>query len=242
MIDILKCEWMFPTKEVYVLGTGLNGLEHYDRVPWDAWVIGVNKAIQLNTKPAKPQSHVIEERMKQATASTGISSIPMAFWLCADTTLPTQKWFMDEAQLTIDCGFDINNPLNPTPIFSTSPNEDRALSTLYPDVPYYFTHGHTLREPPLFQPEEGILRAGGNIGMQAVQLAYWKGAKRIVLCGFDMTGDMYFDHTKNIAPRLNPDGTSKHLRMAQGLCDWLKGQRVEVVSLSDTALDIPTVT
>ena len=147
MIDILKCGWKFPTDEIYIMGTGPNGLAHHNRIPWDAWVIGVNKAIQLTTKPNKPQSHDIHERMKQAEASGPDRSLPMAIWLCADTTLPQQQWFLDHVQTTIDCGFELDNRINPTPVFSSSPTSDKALTKIYPDVPYYFCLLYTSPSP-----------------------------------------------------------------------------------------------
>lgn len=212
--DILKLGWKFPSDKVYVLATGPNGFDHYERIPKDAWVIGVNKAISIND----------------------VRRAPVSIWLCADGTLPEQDWFKGIVNAVIHDVWPLSLSHLPTPCFSTG-----TLLDTYPDVPYYFTHGHTLREPPKFTPLEGLLRAGGSISGQAMQLAYWLGAKRIVLVGVDMVGSTYFDGTENINPRLMPDGISLHCRMMNGLCAWLKGQGVEVVSLSETALDIEIV-
>jgi hypothetical protein len=214
MINILQCEWPYKTNTIYVLGTGPKGLPHYHRIPKDAVVIGVNKAIQI----------------------WEASDIPMAVWLCADGTLPEQKWFTSRVLCMIRSNHELADRQRPTVCFSTG-----VLVDKYPNVPYYFNHGKTLREPPKYKPVEGVLRAGGNIGMQAVQLAYWKGAKRIVLCGFDMEGGTYFDGSHNINPRLSPDGSSLHLRLAQCLCTILAMHGVKVESISPTKLDIPTV-
>ena len=242
MIDILQCGWKFPSDTVYVLGTGPNGVGHYHKIPHDAWVIGVNQAIDLNTGPLKYQPHDIEARMALARAQMETEvSIPIAIWLCADTTLPKQKWFIDQAQVTIDCEFELDNPRNPTPVFGTAPEVHKALTTAYPDVPYYFEHGYSLREPPVFEPMPDRLRAGGSVGAQGVQLAYHLGAKNIIICGIDMAGSGYFNGEENIAPRIEPDGTSKHLRIFQGLCVWLKGAGIRVRSLSPTALDVEVV-
>ena len=242
MIDILKHNWKFPSETVYIIGTGPNGKDHYGRIPFDAWTIGVNKAIQLQSSDAVEHSPNIKERMEAAKAANPDNpSIPISIWLCADTTLPTQGWFQQEAEITIACEFPLDNNLNPTPVFSTSPTEGKALTHLYPDVPYYFTHGYTLREDPKFSPLEGMLRSGGSISAQAMQLAYWLGAKRIVLVGVDMVGDTYFDDTKNINPRLMKDGVSLHCRMCNGLCQWLMARGTEVVSLSPTALQVKVI-
>ena len=209
-LDILKHNWKFPSDEVYVFGTGPNGKKHYERVPGNSWIIGVNKAI------------ILEE--------------PMSIWMCADGTLPSQEWFIKSVDYVISQKFILDDHHRPTPCFSTG-----KLLNAYPDVPYYFTHGYTLREDPKFSPLEGMLRSGGSISAQAMQLAYWLGAKRIVLVGVDMAGDTYFDGTKNINPRLMKDGVSLHCRMCNGLCQWLMARGTEVVSLSPTALQVKVI-
>jgi hypothetical protein len=236
-IDILEIPWKFPNSTVYVLGTGLEGVPHYGRIPWNAWVIGTNKAICLQGGMDKRHPSDIKERMAEAKAADPTeASIPMAIWLCADTTLYMQEWFQREVDVTIRCGFTLSNRINPTVVFS-----DHGLMERYPSVPFFFRHGRTLRKDPKFRPLPGVLRCGASIASQAVQLAFWKGARRIVLCGVDMRGLEYFDGTVNKQNNLKPDGTSKHLRMFNGLCAWLKGKGVEVVSLSPTALNIPQV-
>ena len=213
-IDILKVNWKFPVDEVYVLATGPNGVPHYNRIPKDARLIGVNQAIDIHE----------------------IYDVPMAIWLCADGTLPKQEWFTNKVDKVIAAGALLSDVTSPTACFSTG-----LLLNTYPDVPYYFTHGYTLREDPKFSPLKGMLRSGGSITAQGVQLAYWLGAKRIVLVGADMTGDMYFNKAKNLNPRLKPDGVSLHCRMLNGLCQWLKVRGTEVVSLSATALNVEVI-
>lgn len=216
MIDILQhSKWQFPTDTVYILGTGKNGLLHFDRIPKDAWVIGVNQAIDIWL----------------------YYNVPVSIWLCADGTLPEQEWFTNKVDYIIERGFPLTDSANPTTCFSTG-----VICNAYPATPYYFTHGYTLREEPKHKPCWGVLRAGGSIGAQALQLAYWKGATRVVLCGIDMAGSKYFNNEENINPRLRPDGVSKHHHMFQKLYEWMRVSGVEVVSLSDTALNIPTVT
>ena len=207
--DILAIDWKFPSDDVYVLATGPNGKDHYERIPDGAWVIGVNQAIEIK---------------------------PVSIWLCADGTLPKQGWFTDIVNGIIQNAAPLSDSHLATPCFSTG-----TLLNAYPDVPYHFVHGYTLRNSPKFMPIEGLLRAGGSISAQAMQLAFWLGAKRIVLVGVDMAGRTYFDGTVNRNPRLLPDGTSKHCRMLTGLCQWLKARGTETVSLSPTALNVPVV-
>ena len=208
--DILKHNWKLPSDTVYIFGTGPNGKDHYGRVPANSWIIGVNKAINLQE--------------------------PISIWLCADGTLPKQEWFTKSAEYVISQKFILDDHHRPTPCFDAG-----TLLKAYPNVPYYIIHGHTLRESPPFAPEEGVLRSGGSISAQAIQLAYWLGAKRIVLVGVDMAGKTYFDDTTNLNPRLLPDGKSKHLRIMNGLCTWLRARGTEVVSLSPTALNVKVI-
>ena len=212
--DIMQLGWKFPSDEVYILGTGPNGKPHYDRIPLDAWVIGVNQAIEIYLQ----------------------NGVSMSIWLCADGTLPEQEWFTKVVNGIIQNVAPLSDNHNATPCFDSG-----KLLTMYPDVPYHFKHGQPLRHSPKFAPEEGVLRAGASISGQAIQLAYWLGAKRIILVGVDMAGSTYFDGTDNINPRLLPDGTSKHLRMLNGLCAWLNARDVKVVSMSPTALTVKVI-
>jgi len=211
-----------PLDTIYVVGTGPNGLEQVSRIPHIATVIGVNKAILYNE------------------GTTG-DSIPMWMWLCGDTTLPEQEWFCKQAWQVIKCDFSLYNRLNPTACFGKAVDEDISLHTKFPDVPYTFKLAVHLKKMPPYQPMRGGLRGGASIGSQAVQLAYLLGAKKIVLCGIDMMGDTYFDGTVNKVKHMFEDGTSRHLPLFNGLCRWVIGTGVEVVSLSETALDVPVI-
>lgn len=43
-----------------------------------------------------------------------------------------------------------------------------------------------------FDPDPGCLRTGNNSGYQALHIAIHAGAKRVLLCGYDMRGDHWF--------------------------------------------------
>jgi hypothetical protein len=84
---------------------------------------------------------------------------------------------------------------------------------------------------------EGVIRTGGSVLGNALQFAYNFGAREILLCGADLSGDDYFDDTSNIQPEhgevwpmvtnLNP------------MIDWMiKIKGIEISTLSPTKLDV----
>jgi len=117
-IDILKSGLSLREETVYVLGSGPNGIPHYESIPRDAFVIAVNQAIE-------------------------IQGINKSIWLCADGMLPEKEWFQRNAKELLAA----NNPLEdvtlPTPVFS-----EGVLLNSYPEVPYHFMHGRTLVKQP----------------------------------------------------------------------------------------------
>ena len=204
------------SRETYVVGTGPNGLAHLEKVKDAKFVIVVNRAVDYDW-------------------------IPRHIWLCDDGTLPQKEWFIKNALLyiehmTIEESSKLLQP-TPTPVFS-----EGKLLDAYPDVPYYVRHSPGFyADPPGCHP--GVLRGGTSVGGKGVQLAYHLGAKRIILCGIDMQGKAYAN---------DPEGHGCNANLRQGgiwaqkdnfnrLIKWLGEKGVEVVSLSDTALDVPIV-
>ncbi len=83
-----------------------------------------------------------------------------------------------------------------------------------------------------------LIRGNGSISGAAIQIAYHCGARELLLCGIDMSGDSYFDSTFTLdqhhgqtwwfTPRLNQ------------LIRWLREHGgCEVFTLSPTRLDVP---
>ena len=81
--------------DVYIVGTGPNGREHYKNIPRDATVIVVNQAIN-------------------------IFGIPKSIWMCEDTTLLKKKWFQERKEFYFDREYteaDLTNKALTVPIF-----------------------------------------------------------------------------------------------------------------------------
>lgn len=157
-------------------------------------------------------------------------------WLCDDGTLPGKEWFRVYAYYHINNAGELPDP-TPTPVFS----EGKLLET-YPHVPYYTRHmSGSMKQP--YGPREGVLRGGASICGKALQLAYWLGAKRIVLIGVDMMKRAYHDDPegKGCLAQMAADDTWYQLPRFNLHVQAIKARGVEVVSLSETAIDVPVV-
>lgn len=109
----------------------------------------------------------------------------------------------------------------------------------YPDIKYTYEFG-----PPLTRTSSelipGVLRGRATASAQAVQLAYWLGAERITTVGIDIMGNKYFDGTD--AGEARPETAwSWILPLFNPMIRWIEEQGVEIVSLSETALDLKVV-
>lgn len=156
-------------------------------------------------------------------------------WLCDDGTLPEKEWFQKNAEYYADKGLPLSPSL--TPIFS-----EGKLLDAYPDVPYYVRHSPGFYNDPV-GCWPGVLRGGTSVGGKGVQLAYHLGAKRIVLCGIDMVGRAYANDPEGHGcnANLRDDDTWAQLPNFNRLIKWVQEQGVQVVSLSETALDVEVI-
>ena len=96
------------------------------------------------------------------------------------------------------------------------------------------------------ESEEGIglgknkIRLGGNSGYQAINLCYLKGAKRIILLGYDMqrTGGKSHHHGDHPGHLSRSSSYGAWVKNFRHLASDLKGQGVEVLNATrETALD-----
>ncbi len=196
---------------VYIIGTGETIKQGVKRIPHDAFTIVVNKAVDLKR-------------------------IPRHIWLCGDGTLIDKPWFNENAKHYISKMNHIFDT-EPTPVFSTG-----TLYDNYPGVPYFYTHGTSLTKPP-WGCMKGVLRGGCTIAAQAAQLAYWKGAKRIVLAGVDMRKRAYWDDPtgKGCKAVTRDDGVWALTPYFNIFINWLKEKKIQVQSLTPTALDVEVI-
>jgi len=102
---------------------------------------------------------------------------------------------------------------------------------------YYFMPVRDLLDPSVIKPIEGRIRYGGTIVGNAIQLAYNFGAKEILVCGADMSGDGYWDGSMNLERRHGEvwDAVPRLNRLLK----WLRDDKgIRVSTLSRTTLDL----
>ena len=148
-------------------------------------------------------------------------------WILADKNAPNAFWFLD-----------------PTPEGCVNLFDDGFLRKYIDRTPscphryhYVFRTGWRLEQKDSTL-RYGVLRGGCTASIQALQLAFFCGAKDIRLCGVRFEGSKYWDGRESgafgtrkgvwpIVPRVN------------NLIKWMKRQHVYVSTMSDTALGVP---
>jgi len=108
----------------------------------------------------------------------------------------------------------------------------------YPDARWTFEAGPLMNESDEWpEPINGYLRYGTTVSGQAIQMAYWMGAKEIILCGVDFSGNLYFDEkSRNVKPQYL---LWKVRDPMNKLISWIGDNGVSVTTLSETALNVP---
>jgi len=91
------------------------------------------------------------------------------------------------------------------------------------------------------EPMKNHIRGGLTISGMAVQMAYWLGAKDIVLCGVDLSGMYYFDGSERGTAAQHHTAWVRILPLFQQLVDWVQARGVKVYSLSETALNVERI-
>ncbi len=215
-LDILEINFKFP-ETVHILAPGLEGKSHWNRIPPDAFVIAVNYGIMI----PRAQKHI---------------------WMAEDSSLPKlYAWFRDAAKDYIAKGYLLDEPY-PTPVFDSG-----YMYEHFPNVPYTYNSGpHLSYQAPHYHPFAiipGLLRGYCTISAKAIQLAIQKGAKRIVLCGVDMRGKMYFDETVTESGYVKEGFAGPWIFVPRfnEFLKYQKGEGIEVVSLSPTALKVEVI-
>ena len=108
----------------------------------------------------------------------------------------------------------------------------------YPDVPQTFECG------PLYSlehvmPLPGCLRGGCTISSQAIQAAFWFGARHIRLIGVDMQFNRYFDGSSTGVDKRDKATWGWCNPAMQNMINWLiEDKGIRITTLSETALDV----
>jgi len=203
LVDLYKSSFRLPPR-VCILAPGLRGQEHYHRIPGDAFVIAVNRAVLI----------------PEVRADLWMINHSEPDWYASgDKAYRGPRLYNHEAAM------NAQPPLaqDPSPyLYYTPPQQKLSASGL-----------HLL--------EDGIIRHGGTIVASALQLCYHFGAREVMLCGVDMSGNQYWDGAQN------PDSRFWHMHgdvwlaveLLNPLIQYLRQRGLEITALSPTRLDVP---
>ena len=107
-----------------------------------------------------------------------------------------------------------------------------------PDVYHFVPPSDSFLELAVSRPLDRVIRYGATVSACAVQFASSFGAREILLCGVDLSGDEYFDGTVN--PNANHGEPWPAAMRLQALLRPLIDERgVSVATLSPTRLELP---
>lgn len=115
-----------------------------------------------------------------------------------------------------------------------------TLLKYFRDVRYTHEWGPEMTKT-FIEPIKNRILGGLTVSGRAIQMAYWLGAKEIVLCGVDLCGNQYFDATERGADAQHHTAWERVLPLMQELCGWLKSHGIRVGTLSETALCVEEV-
>jgi hypothetical protein len=85
-----------------------------------------------------------------------------------------------------------------------------------------------------FADDPSGLKTGGNSGYQALHLAVHTGAKRVLLCGFDMQGGHW--HSEHPKRNTGPATYLKWIKHFEGIAPILKKRGIEVLLCTPSAM------
>jgi hypothetical protein len=212
--DIFGSPFQLPSK-VCIVAPGPNGRDHYAAIPDDFYQIAVAKAVLI----------------------PGLSP---AVWVMNHAD---QDWF-DEADRAFngirifgDATFE-NSAVRAAENSAVRAAENRAVRAAHTGERYSFTPPAQDLSPDMLHPVDGCIRVGATVSGCALQVAYNFGAREVLLCGVDMSGDNYWDGTSNVQPMHGPVWNAS--RSMNQLIHWMTHEKgLKIRTLSPTRLDVP---
>ena len=242
--DVFKSDLTLPD-EVYILGSGVRGAAHFSRVPADAYVIALNKALQLgNANLWMMWAHAyfnerwcIDGWNSPVTKLFGDGMLKRMNRLRRQVKLGQrrrEKWIDEVGDYTGKTDYTYSY----MPLWCAS-----NMNEL--DVRRYWWQKQPDFPTPARKMVRGLLRAGGSIAGAALQLCYWWDVKRVVFCGVDMLGHRHFDGTKGAISGKEEAGVECRW---DSECDALNdmvghcaAKGMEVLSLSETKMKVKRI-
>jgi len=195
--------------EIVILGTGPNGVPHYKQLE-GKFTAGLNKAVY---------------------------AMPLNIWAAQDPNLPRYKWFNDKcmALRAQKRGFDAADYKAgrwPIPMFDRT-----RVQKYYPWFPLTFdvTKPMLGGDPKRINVRSLRIAQGATVCGSFIQVAIHLGAKRIILCGIDMFGNVYFDGSKHKQASRKGHVWSSY-KALDALIKAARDHGIDIVTVSKTAL------
>jgi hypothetical protein len=189
---------------VYIVATGPNGRDHLAKIPSGAYVIAVNGAV------------LIPDRISDITWRVAAwvvgdwRATEKEYWRTADRTFRGVRIFSDQV---ID-----KHPIQGT---KSQTYITGLVRTALDDRDHW-------------TPASDAIRPDCTVVGAALDVAYRKGARRTVLVGADMSGDDYYDGTRN--PSVDHGDTWSQRDRLDEQIRWMQDHGCQVESMSDTRL------
>lgn len=234
-MNIFDADLDFKGRDVYVIGSGPNAAP-YMLIPESA---GAPVEIPLHAK-------VI-------ACNKGISCrAAVTVWLCATPALAREPWFPKKMRTYGAMTPALANVCKPLIVGRRGDwlRDYAAFTHYFYDGPSLWSDakrdGKTdklIKAYKGFGCTNGYLRGGASAVARGVQLAWFKEAARCILIGADMYGTKYYDGTANKSKpsTLDKDGNWLELTYFNELIKWVQTRDMDVVSLTETALNIEVI-
>lgn len=229
--DILKTDIDWEGQDVYVVGSGPNATPY----------------MLTNSQDVPVECLPLYSIIIACNASVRCRNVPKV-WLCATPVLAQLDWFNNAMR-------SYSVPYSTRPSYIVGRYGEWLKN--YPVFTHYFHPGSSLwaeatrdaatnsvrSVTKYFGCTKGYLRGGASAVARGVQLAWFKRAKRCILIGADMKGRVYFDGTMNETKRntMDSEGYWYELPFFNELIKWVKKRDMDVVSLTETALDVEVI-
>lgn len=206
--DIHDANLELPHK-VYILASGPNGLDAYESIPEDAFIIAVNRGAAI------------------CLDHPSLRSCEPSVWLVADWRATQQPYWKEVTKVFKGIKVFSEETLQKECHFEHGQAEAIYTFELIPK-------SHMIE---VFEPPSKRFKPDGSVTGAALWFAFLKGAKHIVLCGADMGGDA--DYVGKLPKDWRHGETWIYRKVLDGQIKWMQERGILVETISRTKLENP---
>lgn len=197
------------TEKVVILGSGINGVEHYPEMNGIGDIIACNQGAQVYLDYPKINKPKI--------------------WIVTDTRVPYRGYF-DRIYAVYDGIKVFNNDI----VLS---QKMRGYGDKEPEKHFTFDIIPRIHHQRAFIATYSFFTNQCTVAGDALWLAYIMGNRHMVLCGVDMSGDIYFDGSRS-TDKIHGDVWNTALRLDNQI-EWMQDAGCQIYTISETKLKNP---